>query len=136
MPDQSTLEYYKLAAEVMPVLWLGTALQRLDPTATLAALERVQRETRELDPPAAAQLLARQLQRTADLMSAKTTRVLALLVIALAVLGEGLALYGVAADYTAGWATVLVTVGLAMGGTLLFAPLVFRWLLYFRSEGE
>jgi hypothetical protein len=133
MPDEAILEYYKLAAQIMPVLWLGTALQRLDPTETLAALERVQREARELDAPEVARPLTTQLQRATDVLSARITRVLALLAIALAVLGEALALYGVAADYTATWATVLVTVGLAMGGALLFAPVVFRWMLYFRG---
>jgi len=41
MPDQSTLEYYKLAAGIIPVLWVGNALQRLDPQPLMSEVLRV-----------------------------------------------------------------------------------------------
>ena len=38
MPDSAGLiEYYKLAAAVLPVLWIGNVLQQLDPNAARAA---------------------------------------------------------------------------------------------------
>jgi hypothetical protein len=38
--DQSTLEFYKLAAQIIPVLWIGNVLQRLDPTVYAAEVDR------------------------------------------------------------------------------------------------
>jgi hypothetical protein len=48
VPDQSTLEFYKLAAQIIPVLWIGNVLQRLDPSVYAAEVDRASRAWSEL----------------------------------------------------------------------------------------
>jgi hypothetical protein len=41
VPDQGALEFYKLAAQIIPVLWIGSVLQRLDPGPMRRQLRRL-----------------------------------------------------------------------------------------------
>jgi hypothetical protein len=53
---------------------------------------------------------------------------LSLVAIPLATVSEGASLYGVAGDHHSTFITVVVTVGLALGGALLVVPLYASWI--------
>ena len=206
MIDAAALEYYKLAAGVIPVLWVGQAFQFIGPEASRReiellgseayeageAAEKLKEETEQWalaaqvrgkeatqkaaeyqeakdelsrDPENEAkkqrfdeldrdrqELLAVELAekeqaegdtRSGDLRNKanellrrqrtlkKSTRRLALLAVVAvpaAFLSEALSLYGVYANNTATFITVIVTFGLALGGVLLIAPLWIGWM--------
>ena len=48
MLDQSAIEFYKLAAGIIPLLWIGTVLQRLDPSPLQSELRQLDEQTRQL----------------------------------------------------------------------------------------
>jgi hypothetical protein len=48
LPDQAALEFYKLAAQIIPVLWIGTVLERLDPAPVRADVRRAEDDARRL----------------------------------------------------------------------------------------
>jgi hypothetical protein len=53
MPDSAGLiEYYKLAASILPVLWIGNVLQQLDPNAACAAVQPLDARRRRLETEA------------------------------------------------------------------------------------
>lgn len=206
MPDSAGLiEYYKLAAAVLPVLWIGNVLQQLDPNAARAAAQPLEARRKRLEtealgplgPLAGAKatdylnpsvLAARiktvqqepdtqaKLEELKSLMAIgnaleqhnglqareaakaendrRIARIdelhaevaqlklaggdllnryrlvsrLALLALPLAAIGEAAALYGVANDDHATIITILVTVGILLGGLLLLGPLFIGWL--------
>jgi hypothetical protein len=202
MPDSAGLiEYYKLAAAVIPVLWIGNVLQQLDPNAARADVQPLEARRRRLeteadevlatiasdygDPsvlgvrietvmqkpetPAKNEELnsliairkARELKQPIQVLEAvkaennrrsvridelraeaaqlklagenltsryRPVALLALLAIPLAAIGEAAALYGVASDDHATIITILVNVGILLGGLLLLGPLFFGWL--------
>lgn len=53
MPDSAGLiEYYKLVAAVLPVLWIGNVLQQLDPNAARAAIQSLEARRKLLETEA------------------------------------------------------------------------------------
>jgi hypothetical protein len=194
MADASgAIEYYKLAAAVIPVLWVGQALVQLDPAPARQAIEPLDRRLQTLEDQAetvnseidrshsaTAEIFEalspppgmsgeEQLKRLEELRQREEARgaairaafargeqkpidalrgeaaslkdsgrivktrfrylaLLSLVALPLAVVSEGASLYGVAGDRQSTFITVVVTVGLALGGALLIVPLYAGWI--------
>jgi hypothetical protein len=133
--DQSLLELYKVAAQVIPVLWLGSALQQLNVGDRLRRLEDRHdvSEHQWGDYDEAVQEWLREAQTAAREEAGRQTSRWALGLVPIAAISEALALYGVAADCTVWWVTVAVVTGLVTGALLVLAP---TWIaaLQFRKD--